>query len=136
MLAKSLGLSRRLTLTFAVVALGFVIYTGLKRWEDAGSAPGANAEAATAEAAARPADQPTFLSVSNDQLSHLSIVDAKKVAWPVDVQTTGTVDWDADHTTQAITQVNGPISRILADLGTHVEAGEPLLYVSSPDVAN
>jgi cobalt-zinc-cadmium efflux system membrane fusion protein len=134
MLAKSLGLSR-LTLIFAVLALGFVVYTGLKRL-GVGSAPVPNSESTTAEAAARPADQPALLSVSNDQLSHLSVVDAKKVTWPVDVQTTGTVDWDADHTTQAITQVNGPISRILVDLGTHVEANEPLLYVSSPDVAN
>jgi hypothetical protein len=40
-----------------------------------------------------------------------------------------------NHTTLAITQVSGPISR----LGGHwspVEAGDPLLYVSSPDVAN
>ncbi len=56
--------------------------------------------------------------------------------WQVAVHTTGTVDWDADHTTQAITQVNGPISRILVDLGTPVKKDEPLLYVSSPDVAN
>jgi cobalt-zinc-cadmium efflux system membrane fusion protein len=46
------------------------------------------------------------------------------------------VDWDADHTTQAITQVGGPISRILVDTGSQVKAGDPLLYVSSPDVAN
>jgi cobalt-zinc-cadmium efflux system membrane fusion protein len=50
--------------------------------------------------------------------------------------TTGTVDWDANHTTQAITQVNGPISRILVDTGAKVKQGDPLLYVSSPDVAN
>ena len=46
------------------------------------------------------------------------------------------MDWDADHTTQAITQVNGPISRILVDTGSRVAADDPLLYVSSPDVAN
>src|ERR1700684_3835035 len=41
----------------------------------------------------------------------------------------------ADHTTQAITQVNGPISKLLVDLGARVTVGQPLLYVSSPDVA-
>jgi membrane fusion protein, heavy metal efflux system len=46
------------------------------------------------------------------------------------------VDWDQDHTTQAITQVNGPITRILVDVGTPVQKDQPLLYVSSPDVAN
>ena len=128
---KSLGLSRLLTLMFAVLVLSFVIYTGLRRLE-VGSAPGPNAESATAEAATRPANQPALLSVSNDQLAHLTIVDAKKVTWPVDVQTTGTVDWDADHTTQAITQVNGPISRILVDLGTPVKGREPLALRVEP----
>ena len=53
----------------------------------------------------------------------------------ITVRTTGTVDWDADRTTQAITQVSGPISRILVDTGAVVKKGDPLLFVSSPDVA-
>ena len=52
------------------------------------------------------------------------------------MRTTGTVDWDNDHTTQAITQVSGPITRIVADTGTRVKAGDPLLYVASTDVTN
>src|ERR1019366_6749376 len=50
----------------------------------------------------------------------------RRRTWSVAIQTTGTVDWDADHTTQAITQVNGPISRIMVDLGSTVKAGDPL----------
>jgi multidrug efflux pump subunit AcrA (membrane-fusion protein) len=71
-----------------------------------------------------------------DQLAHLKTKQLRAANWPVAIHTTGTVDWDADHTTQAITQVNGPISRILVDLGTPVEKDQPLLYVSGPDVAN
>ena len=52
------------------------------------------------------------------------------------MRTTGTVDWDNDHTTQAITQVSGPITRIVADTGTRVKAGDPLLYVASADITN
>ena len=77
-----------------------------------------------------------LLTVSQDQLQRLGIAPVERRTFPITVQTTGTVDWDADHTTQAITQVNGPISRILVDLGMRVKAGDPLLYVSSPDVAN
>ena len=79
--------------------------------------------------AARPADetgtadQPGLLTVSQDQLSHLQVAPVRKASWPTTVRTTGTVDWDADHTTQAITQVNGPISRILVDTGAKVNAG-------------
>jgi cobalt-zinc-cadmium efflux system membrane fusion protein len=82
------------------------------------------------------AADPSLFTVPQDQLSHLRIVPVRRMSWAISVRTTGTVDWDADHTTQAITQVNGPISRILVDTGSHVAAGDPLLYVSSPDVAN
>ncbi len=80
--------------------------------------------------------QPGLFTVSREQLPHLRIIPVRTSNWSIAIHTTGTVDWDADHTTQAITQVNGPISRILVDTGAQVKAGDPLLYVSSPDVAN
>jgi cobalt-zinc-cadmium efflux system membrane fusion protein len=83
-----------------------------------------------------PADEASLFKVPQDQLDHLKIAEVKRAVWSATVHTTGTVDWDADHTTQAITQVNGPISRLLVDPGTSVAADQPLLYVSSPDVAN
>src|SRR5664279_1931738 len=77
-----------------------------------------------------------MFTLTADQSSHLKTAVVGKTKWAVAIHTTGTVDWDADHTTQAITQVNGPITRILVDTGARVKAGDPLLYVSSPDVAN
>jgi len=79
--------------------------------------------------------QASFFEVPQNQLSHLRIVDVQKAVWTSTIQTTGTVDWDNDHTTQAITQVNGPIARLLVDYGAAVTANQPLLYVSSPDLA-
>ena len=81
-------------------------------------------------------DQPGLFTVPQDQMARLKTTQVRSANWQVAVHTTGTVDWDADHTTQAITQVNGPITRILVDQGTPVKKDEPLLYVSSPDVAN
>ncbi len=70
------------------------------------------------------------------QRSHLEIVAAHAVDQTGrSLHLTGTVDWDNDHTTQAITQVNGPITRIAVDTGARVKAGDPLLYVASPDIA-
>lgn len=92
----------------------------------------AAAAATTAPAAA----QPSLFEVPQNQLASLKITGVKKETWTSVIHTTGTVDWDADHTTQAITQVNGPISRLLVDLGAVVQADQPLLYVNSPDVAN
>ena len=80
--------------------------------------------------------QPGLFTVSQDQVARLKTVQVRAANWPAAVQTTGTVDWDADPTTQAITPVSGPITRILADLGTPVQKDQPLMYVSSPDVAN
>jgi cobalt-zinc-cadmium efflux system membrane fusion protein len=86
-------------------------------------------------AAAAQSDEAALFEVPAKQLAHLKIADVKKASWASVVRTTGTVDWDADHTTQAITQVNGPISKLLVDLGSKVTVNQPLLYVSSPDVA-
>jgi membrane fusion protein, heavy metal efflux system len=88
-----------------------------------------------AAAAAAATDEAALIEVPQQQLPQLKIVEVRKTSWSETVHTTGTVDWDADHTTQAITQVNGPISRLLVDTGTPVVVNQPLLYVSSPDVA-
>ena len=81
-------------------------------------------------------ETPGLFTVSADQLPRLKTTQVRTTTWQLDIHTTGTVDWDADHTTQAITQVSGPITRILVDLGTPVRKNEPLLYVSSPDLSN
>jgi cobalt-zinc-cadmium efflux system membrane fusion protein len=86
-------------------------------------------------AAAAQTDEAALFEVPAKQLPHLKIAEVTRTAWSSVVRTTGTVDWDSDHTTQAITQVNGPISKLLVDLGTRVTVNQPLLYVSSPDVA-
>jgi membrane fusion protein, heavy metal efflux system len=79
--------------------------------------------------------QAALFAVPADQLARLKVVPAETTTWMITVPTTGTVDWDADRTTQAITQVSGPISRILVDTGAVVKKGDPLLFVSSPDVS-
>jgi membrane fusion protein, heavy metal efflux system len=77
--------------------------------------------------------RPAAFQLSQSQLEHMRIVPVERATWSLTVSATGTVDWDNDHTTQAISQVGGPIGRIAADTGTYVEAGDPLLFVSSPD---
>jgi membrane fusion protein, heavy metal efflux system len=96
-------------------------------------APGAAPARATEQ---QQTGKPGLFKVSASQLSHLRIARVQTSSRAVEVHTTGTADWDADRTTQAITQVNGPIARIVVDLGTRVKAGDPLLYVASPDLSN
>jgi cobalt-zinc-cadmium efflux system membrane fusion protein len=80
--------------------------------------------------------QASLFQVASNQRSRLRIVPAKTTTFPVSIHTTGNIDWDEDHTTQAIAQVSGPVTRILVDAGTAVKATEPLLYVSSTDASN
>jgi membrane fusion protein, heavy metal efflux system len=92
--------------------------------------------AASAAAETPSQSSATLFQVPQNQMAQLKIVEVHKAVWSPAVRTTGTVDWDADHTTQAITQVSGPISRLLVDTGAVVVADQPLLYVASPDVAS
>jgi cobalt-zinc-cadmium efflux system membrane fusion protein len=103
-----------------------------------GGAKPAPASAANSEAGTPSGGPPeaTYFTVPAEQMSHLQLATVSKATWSTTLHTTGTVDWDQDHTTQAITQVSGPITRIVVDTGARVKKGDPLLYVSSPDVAN
>ena len=82
------------------------------------------------------ATTPGYFTVPAEQMAHVQTTTVGQETWQTTVATTGTVDWDGDHTTQAITQVSGPITRLAADFGSHVKAGDPLLYVASPDISN
>jgi membrane fusion protein, heavy metal efflux system len=86
--------------------------------------------------AAKPGAADGPFAVPAEQLAHLKIAAVHVSSWASTVRTTGTVDWDNDHTTQAITQVSGPIARILVDTGARVKAGDPLLAVASADITN
>ncbi|MFB3779630.1 MAG: efflux RND transporter periplasmic adaptor subunit [Bryobacteraceae bacterium] len=79
--------------------------------------------------------RPGLVRLTDEQMVHIRVTPVRRTSWSITVRTTGTVDWDADHTSPAITQVSGPISRIVVDLGSSVPRGGPLLFVPSPDVS-
>jgi membrane fusion protein, heavy metal efflux system len=49
------------------------------------------------------------------------------------LRATGTVAYNSFRTTPVITQVSGPVSRVVVVPGQKVQRGEPMLYVASPD---
>ena len=71
--------------------------------------------------------------IPQDQLSHVQIVTIHPTTLTRTLRLTGTVAYNAFNTTPVITQVGGPVSRILLVPGQHVKAGQPMLDVSSPD---
>lgn len=76
---------------------------------------------------------PQLFSIPEDQMSHVEIVTVEPTTLTRQLRLTGTVSYNAFNTTPVITQVGGPVSRILAVPGQHVVAGQPMLEVSSPD---
>lgn len=124
------------TLALVAFAAGLTSCGGGTPAQSAGSNAAASARTDTgAPSGAAASSSAGYFTVPQEQLAHLEIQPARMMPFEIELKATGTVDWDNDHTSQAITQVSGPITRILVDTGTVVKQGQPLLYVASPDVA-
>lgn len=74
-----------------------------------------------------------LFTIPNDQLSHVQVVTVQPTKLTRTLRLTGAVAYNAFNTTPVITQVGGPVSRILVVPGQQVKAGQPMLDVSSPD---
>ncbi len=78
---------------------------------------------------------PQLFTIPQDQMEHVQLVTVEPATLKNTLRLTGVVEYNAFKTTPVITQVGGPVSRILVVPGEHVKAGQPMLEVSSPDYA-
>jgi cobalt-zinc-cadmium efflux system membrane fusion protein len=76
---------------------------------------------------------PQLFTVPQDQMSHVQVVTIQPTTLTRTLRLTGAVAYNAFATTPVITQIGGPVSRILVVPGEHVKSGQPVLEVSSPD---
>lgn len=83
-------------------------------------------------AASRSATARLF-TIPPDQMSHVQVVTLAPTTLKRTLRLTGAVAYNAFKTTPVITQVGGPVSRILVVPGQRVTAGQSMLDVSSPD---
>jgi membrane fusion protein, heavy metal efflux system len=74
-----------------------------------------------------------LFTIPADQLQHLQIVTVKPTSMDRVQNMTGTVAYNAFHTTPVISQVSGPVVELLALPGQQVKRGQPMLYASSPE---
>ncbi len=74
-----------------------------------------------------------LFTIPQDQMSHVQVVTVRPATLIRTLRLTGAVAYNAFNTTPVITQVGGPVSRILVVPGQHVKTGQPMLDVSSPD---
>jgi cobalt-zinc-cadmium efflux system membrane fusion protein len=116
-------------LRFAAVALAaatMVLLGGCNSSEAAKAA--ATGNAGTAAPAAK------LITVPEDQMAHVQVAPAARMNWTRQLRLTGSVDYNQFATTPVVSQISGPVARVLAVPGEHVTQGQALLEVSSPDV--
>jgi len=76
---------------------------------------------------------PQLFTLPQDQMSHVQLVTIQPVTLTRTLRLTGAVAYNAFKTTPVITQVGGPVSRVLVLPGQQVKAGQSMLEISSPD---
>ncbi len=84
---------------------------------------------------ATPSTTPQLFSIPPNQMGHVQLVTVNSGAMTHTLRLTGTVAYNAFKTTPVITQVGGPVSRILVVPGDRVTMNQPMLEASSPDYA-
>ncbi|MGD0427479.1 MAG: efflux RND transporter periplasmic adaptor subunit [Candidatus Acidiferrales bacterium] len=78
-------------------------------------------------------ETPELFTIPQNQMSHVQVVTVEPVKLPRVLRLTGAVSYNAFNTVPVITQVGGPVTRILVVPGERVKKGQSLLEVSSPD---
>jgi cobalt-zinc-cadmium efflux system membrane fusion protein len=112
-----------------VIAAGFALASVL-----AGCSSDHNASDMTSYSSqASKSATPQLFTIPPDQVSHIQVVTIQEAKLTRTLRLTGAVAYNAFKTTPVITQVGGPVSRILVVPGDHVREGQPMLEVSSPD---
>ncbi len=119
-------ISRR---NISAMALAFVLLLSSCHSNDRDQASQMTSFSANASKSATP----QLFTIPQDQMSHVQVVTVAPTTLRRTLRLTGSVAYNAFNTTPVITQVGGPVSRILVVPGEHVKAGQPMLDVSSPD---
>ncbi len=78
-------------------------------------------------------DNAGLFTIPQDQMAHVQVLTVQPTTLPRTLRLTGAVAYNSFRTTPVITQVSGPVSRVVVVPGQKVKKGEPMLYVASPD---
>ena len=92
-----------------------------------------NNNSKTAEAANPNSGGSLLFTVPAEQMSHVEVVTVQPTTLRRVLRLSGSVAFNGFRTTPVITQVSGPVSRIVAQPGEVVRKGQPMLYLASPD---
>ncbi|HEY4306710.1 MAG TPA: efflux RND transporter periplasmic adaptor subunit [Gemmatimonadaceae bacterium] len=99
-----------------------------------GKESGAAAGVAGTDTASLP--HPQNFTISAEQRQRIHLVAVQQTSFRPSVEATGNVAFNGDKSTQVLSPVSGPATRVIGNVGMQVKRGEPLAYVSSPDFAS
>jgi len=116
------------TLLFAGAAAGLLLANAACNRSQAAQAAATGSAGAAEPAAA-------LITVPQGQMGKVQVTPAALATWPRELRLSGAVDYNQFATTPVISQVSGPVSRILVTPGETVRRGQVLLEASSPDFA-
>src|SRR5450755_87733 len=78
-------------------------------------------------------NHPELFTLRPEQMSHVQVVTVQPTTLTRTLRLTGAVAYNGFRTTPVISQVSGPVSRVVVVPGQKVRQGQPMLYVASPD---
>jgi cobalt-zinc-cadmium efflux system membrane fusion protein len=87
----------------------------------------------SADTYAKNASDAQLFTIPPEQMSHVQVLTVQPGTLSRTLRLTGAVAYNGFRTTPVITQVSGPVNRILVVPGQKVKQGQPMLYVASPD---
>src|SRR5450755_3683399 len=94
---------------------------------------GGSASKSAGDTSAKSSDNAELFTIPQDQMGHVQVLTVQATTLPRTLRLTGAVAYNSFRTTPVITQVSGPVSRVVVVPGEQVQKGQPMLYVSSPD---
>src|SRR6202142_2414893 len=82
---------------------------------------------------AKSSDNAELFTIPQEQMAHVQVLTVQTATLTRTLRLTGAVAYNNFRTTPVITQVSGPVSRVVVVPGQRVQKGQPMLYVASPD---
>jgi membrane fusion protein, heavy metal efflux system len=97
------------------------------------SCSGSGTNAAANSSGATSSNSAELFTIPPDQMAHVQVLTVQPTTLTRSLRLTGAVAYNSFRTTPVITQVSGPVSRVVVVPGQKVRQAEPMLYVASPD---
>jgi cobalt-zinc-cadmium efflux system membrane fusion protein len=94
---------------------------------------GSGSKASLDSSSAKSFDNAELFIIPQEQMAHVQVLTVQPMTLPRTLRLTGAVAYNSFRTTPVITQVSGPVSRVVVVPGQKVQKGQPMLYVASPD---